>query len=113
MFEPLERLFRHDRVKMSYALGVLRQVLVEDAGDLSRFRDASDWNSVCRVAHKIKSGCLQAGRNDVAGVLLLLEEAAQVGITEDNSVRDRFDAATKAIEELKEDIDAYLAENGE
>lgn len=112
LFEPLQRLFKGDQAKIHHALRILEKVLQEDMERLGGARSDCDWIAVARLAHRIKSGCMQIGRHGAAAALLALEETAQVGASGDGCRDREFNAANEEIRKLLTDIDGYLKREG-
>lgn len=110
LFEPLQRLFRGDQVKIRRVLGILEKVLREDMEKLAQVRDNRDWIAVARLAHKIKSGCMQVGQHAAGAAMLGLEEAMQDRAFGDGSMDSEFDVANDEIQRLLMDIEGYLKE---
>ena len=74
MYEPLHSLFRGDETKIRNAMKVFQRITKEDLEGMIRARQAGDWTSLGRLAHKLKSGCMQIGQRTTGDALSALED---------------------------------------
>lgn len=108
MFESLQQLFRGDLQKVGRALKVLELVMQEDLVQLDRAHERSDWVAVGQLAHRMKSGCMQAGQHAAANALVALEHA----LTGAESPEREFAMARNELVAVLIRVREYLAQRG-
>lgn len=107
MYEPLRRLFRGDEAKVRYALRVFQDVTRDDLEQMIRARYNGDWAELGRLAHKLKSGCMQIGQIATADALSGLEEALSSTAGSDAMERE-FVVVCDRIHRVLDHVHGYL-----
>lgn len=111
MYEPLHSLFRGDEAKVRNAMKVFQRITKEDLERLICARRDEDWTSLGRLAHKLKSGCMQIGQRTTGDALSALE-ATLSHTPGSDTLEDAFSAARDEVRRVLDHVGEYLNEKG-
>lgn len=112
MYEPLHSLFRGDETKIRSAMKVFQRITKEDLGGMIRARQAGDWTSLGRLAHKVKSGCMQIGQRTAGDALSALEDTLAHTPGSD-TLEHAFAVASEEVSRVLDHVAEYLNGEGE
>lgn len=111
MYEPLHSLFRGDEAKVRNAMKVFQRITKEDLERLIRARRDEDWTSLSRLAHKLKSGCMQIGQITTGDALSALEGTLSHTPGSD-TLEHAFAVACDEIHRVLDHVGEYLSGKG-
>jgi HPt (histidine-containing phosphotransfer) domain-containing protein len=107
-FEPLSKLFKGDVDRIRQALEIFERVTRQDLERMDQVYAGRDWAALGRMAHKMRSGCLQIGEASAATRLAGIEQSSSSAGASDVFARD-FVAMRQELEGVMQRVIAFLA----
>jgi HPt (histidine-containing phosphotransfer) domain-containing protein len=106
-FEPLSKLFKGDIARIRQALEIFERVTRQDLERMDQVYAGRDWNALGRMAHKMRSGCLQIGEATAATQLAGIEHSSSSAGATDSFARN-YAAARQELDGVMKRVTAYL-----
>jgi HPt (histidine-containing phosphotransfer) domain-containing protein len=107
-FEPLSKLFKGDTARIHQALEIFERVTRQDLERMDQAFAGQDWAALVRMAHKMRSGCLQIGEASAAAHLAGIEQSSSSAGASDAFARD-YVATRQELDGVMQRVTAFLA----
>jgi HPt (histidine-containing phosphotransfer) domain-containing protein len=106
-FEPLSKLFKGDTNRIRQALEIFERVTRQDLESMDQVYASRDWAALGRMAHKMRSGCLQIGEASAATQLAAIEQSSSSAGATDAFARG-YAATRQELDGVMRRVTAYL-----